>query len=298
MIKKTTQISIAIASCFLLFSCGGEHTTDETVDVDTTATNEVIEPEVETFYQIPSPDEMFAFIKESGLKYNATLLNPANNAANYTDPTVQSVNFGIYAADLAYTASFEEYQSSIKYFGVVNKMGDDIGISSAFDKGMVDRIQGNLNNADSLVTITNQSYYSIISYLEESERGKTLGLMAMGGWIESMYIVTQSVANFDEANPAVERLADQKLTYENLLEYLSQHEADSGVATALSQLEKLTAVFNNIKETEVEAEKPAGGKMTLGSKNTVTKRTFTKEHFEELKKVVNSIRSSYVTVAS
>ena len=120
--KKQTKFIAAVALVLpvaVLTSCGGDDASDEPVEE---VVEEVVEePQNEVYYQIPSPDEMFGFIKESGLEFNGELLNPIQNADNYTDPTKQALNFGIYSADLAYTAAYEEFNETTKYFGTVQK---------------------------------------------------------------------------------------------------------------------------------------------------------------------------------
>ena len=133
--KKQSKLVIAllIGFPFLMFTSCGE---DDSLD---TTAEELVEELVEdnqgnkTYYQIPSPDEMFGFIKESGLEFNGELLNATQNSDSYTDPKKQALNFGIYSANLAYTAAYEEFDKTIKYFGTIQKMADQIGISSAFD---------------------------------------------------------------------------------------------------------------------------------------------------------------------
>jgi len=177
--KKQIKIVASILMALplvLLTSCGGEDPTiEETIE-------EVVEDvEIqgnETYYQIPSPDEMFGFIKESGLAFNGEILNSIGNSDAYTDPKMQALNFGIYSADLAYTASFEEFNETTKYFGTIQKMAEPLGLNSAFDKTLIERAQANLGNADSLVAITNTSYFAVVDYLEQNEQGDKLGIIA------------------------------------------------------------------------------------------------------------------------
>lgn len=296
IMNKKSKLAVALLiglPMIFLTSCGGEDKIEEAND---DIVEEVIEGlKNESYYQIPSPDEMFGFIKESGLKYNKAVLNPIQNVNSYTDPKQQTLNFGIYSADLAYTAAFEEYQESIKYFGSVQKLADQIGLSSAFDKALIERVQNNLDNADSLVAITNTSYFSVVEYLEQNEQGGKLGLVASAGWLETVYIVCNS-ANYKKDKAAIERLADQKLTLENLLAYLEKYKTEADVEEALGWFTELKVVFDGLEDKSTGSgislkKKDGAKKMVLGGGENIK---ITEGQFNAIKNKVNEIRNNIV----
>lgn len=298
--KKQTKLVMALMLAMpvaFLSSCGGS-AEDKVVDEQIADEMEEVVEEVEneSYYQIPSPDEMFGFIKESGLKYNQEALNSIDNVSSYSDPKSQALNFGIYSADLAYTAAFEEYQKSIKYFGSIQKLADQIGLSSAFDKSLIERIQSNLDNADSLVAITNTSYFSVIDYLDQNEQGAKLGMIASAGWLETVYVVANTV-DFNNDKMAVDRLADQKLTLENLLLYLDKHSDNADVAEVLTWFTDLATTFEKLGEKEsgsgISLKKKEGGKMVLGGGSTIT---ISEEQFNAVKNKINEIRNKIVNI--
>ena len=263
---KLVATLILVLPFVFLSSCGGDDPIGEPIDeivedvIDETKGNE-------TYYQIPSPDEMFGFIKESGLEFNGELLNPIQNVENYSDPKSQALNFGVYSADLAYTAAFEEFNETTKYFGTIQKLAEPIGLSSAFDPALIERIQKSLDNPDSLVAITNTSYFSTIEHLEQNEQGDKLGLIASAGWLETVYIVVNT-ANYSEDKAAIDRLADQKLTLDNLLAYLEKYKSNEDVKEVLGWFNELEAVFANLSEDEgtgpgISLKKKDGGKWCL-----------------------------------
>ena len=90
--KNTLVASLALAlSLALLTSCGGEDPIVEAGVLD--VVEEVAHEGNETYYQIPSPDEMVGFIKESGLAFNGELLSSIKNVDSYVDPKSQALNF-------------------------------------------------------------------------------------------------------------------------------------------------------------------------------------------------------------
>jgi hypothetical protein len=291
-IKIVATILLALPLVFLT-SCGGDDPIEEAIEVV-----EEVEPEGnKAYYQIPSPDEMFGFIKESGLDFNGELLNPVQNSDNYADPKMQALNFGIYSADLAYTAAFEEFNETTKYFGTIQKMAEPLGINSAFDKSLIERVQGNLDNADSLVAITNTSYFAVVDYLDQNEQGDKLGLIASAGWLETVYVVANTT-NYAKDKAAVDRLADQKLTLENLLDYLDKYKDNADVAEVLGWFNELEVVFSALPEEEgadsgISFKKKDDGKLVLGGGGSIS---ISEKQFNAIKDKVNEIRNNIVKI--
>jgi len=295
-LKRKIGLALVIGLPMIYITACSDNDADdmknENVVTDTTT---VVKPkENKSYYQIPSPDEMFGFIKESGLAYNGEFLISPNKVDAYSDPNQQTQVFGIYSADLAYTAAFGEFNQSIKYFGNIQKLSDQIGISGAFDKELIKKIQSNLNNTDSLVKNASDSYFSVVDYLEENEQGDKLGVIASAGWLETVYIVVNTT-NFKKNKAAVDRIADQKLTLENLLAYLDKYKDKSNIQSLITQFSDLQAVFNNLGENEGSAgisfKKKKDGKMVLGGGSTIT---VTEEQFNAIKNKVNEIRNNMI----
>tara|TARA_Y100000589_G_scaffold331027_1_gene382710 strand:- start:27536 stop:28435 length:900 start_codon:yes stop_codon:yes gene_type:complete len=294
--KKQKLRALFITGTVILFSCGGDKT-DNTPESDTqdSVQAEVIKQNDEqtVYYQIPSPDEMFDFIKNGGLSFKQDLLLPIENSEKYNTALQQSLIFGIYSADLAYTAAFEEYQTSLKYFGTVQKMADRLGISSAYDASTAERIKNNLENADSLVKVTGDTYFSVVDYLEQNNEETKLGAIATAGWIESMYIVLNSLENNPNSD-VLQRIKDQKLTFENLYDYLQQHNHSPQVEKIITLVEPLNEFFNNIEENN-DAKTTftkKDGKFVLGGEDTVA--PLSEEQTAELKDLVNNIRTKII----
>ena len=291
-IKIVATILLAMPLVFST-SCGGDDPIEEAIE-----TVEDLEPEGnEAYYQIPSPDEMFGFIKESGLAFNGELLNPVTSSDSYTDPKMQALNFGIYSADLAYTAAFEEFNETTKYFGTIQKMAEPLGIGSAFDKALIERVQGNLDNADSLVAITNTSYFSVVDYLDQNDQGDKLGIIAAAGWLETVYVVANTT-NFAKDKAAVDRLADQKLTLDNLLDYLDKYKENADVNEVFGWFTELEIVFSTLPEEEdsgsgISFKKKDNGKMVLGGGSSIS---ISEEQFNAIKDKVNEIRNNIVQI--
>lgn len=289
-------IALALAGSMALTSCTGK---DEEKDgpeegLDTTAKVEtnVNTPVSETFFQVPSPGEMLTFIKMVGGKTtNVSFLNSPDNQKNYNDTRSKALNFGIYSCDLSYCSIFEIGSEALKYFKAVKIMGDQIGVSTAIKPEILKRLEANLGKPDSLAVITDDVYFSSFEALEDSKQGPTLALVVAGGWLESLYIATQ-LAKWEPNSPVIERLADQKYTLENLIEFLKKHESDANVAAIKTDFEGLLAEYNKMTEKDAgDGKKDKNSKATLigGGKQLV----MTKEIYTAIVDKIKTLRNSY-----
>ncbi len=293
-IKSKSLLIVPVLATMMLASCGDSKTEggDDIATSDTTKT-EVVENNItETFFQVPSPGEMLTFIKMVGGKNqkNISFLNSPDNQKMYADNKSKALNFGVYSCDLSYCSIFEIGSQALKYFKTVKQMGDQIGVSTAIKPEILKRLEGNLGNADSLSVITDDIYFSSFEVLENSKQGPTLSLVVAGGWIESLYIAT-NLGKYEEKSAIVERLADQKYTLDNLIEFLKKYQSDANVATVITQFEGLQSEFNKIgeKEAAVVTSKDSNKKILGGGKELV----LTAEQYKVIVDKIKAIRDSY-----
>jgi len=294
IMKRNYFLLAPLAASLMLVSCGGDKTegSDDVSAIDTTQTEVQTTQVTETFFQVPSPGEMLTFIKMVGGKNNknVSFLNSPDNQKNYTDNKAKALNFGIYSCDLSYCSIFEIGTEALKYFKVVKQLGDQIGVSAAIKPEVLKRLEGNIGNPDSLSVITDDVYFTSFETLESSKQGPTLSLVVAGGWIESLYIAT-NLSKYDAKSPVVERLADQKYTLDNLIEFLKKYESDASVASVITQFVELQAEFNKIgeKDAAVVTSTDKTKKILGGGKEL----SLTAEQYKVIVDKIKEIRNSY-----
>lgn len=295
LIFKTAFVAVPLVAGVLFSSCGGEHADDDLNLNDTTKVDSTkIETGIETgelSFQVPSPGEMLTFIKMVGGKSNknASFLNSIDNNKNYIDAKYKALNFGVYSCDLSYCSTFEMGPEAIKYFAVVKKLGDEIGISTSINPEVAKRIQDNVGNPDSLAAITDDLYYSSFETLQNGKQGTTLALVIAGGYIESLFIVTNLV-KYEANSPGISRIADQKLTLDNIIEFIKKYESDPSVAEVLKELNELKAEFDKLKEVAAEEVKGKDGVKVLGGGTNIE---MTSEQYKTISEKVKAVRNTF-----
>ncbi|NCG29525.1 MAG: hypothetical protein GWP27_03535 [Bacteroidetes bacterium] len=293
---KRRYISLLCSSSLLVMisSCGGEtESNSQEADADST----VAEVETQSLgfdaqggssYAVPSPNELFSIIKDSHLPYVDGLVS--TEQPNYETSKEQALNFGRLTADIAYTASYEKFQESITNCDNLRKIGNDLGISYVFDELLVNRFKSNMDNADSLEVISSGTYQSIIAQLEENEKGSTLAIIAAGGFVESIYLLTTLIGEYQDDDEIIQRLADQKLVMENVLDYLNLYAEEDRVIEVLEEVRGVSETFLNLEEEEVsESVDTEGGKVVLGGSRVI----MTEAEFNTLKEAAASYRNNF-----
>ncbi len=241
LISKTTAAAISASALLLLQACGGS-TTTQTTGTTTDTPAQTTQEEQTTFYLLPSPEDIFAFSADK-LKYSAALLNPTSKAETYVDTKMRELNFGVYVADMAYAAAFGEYTDASKYMKTIKETSSQIGLESIFTNALTSRIDKVISNKDSLKAIANDTYYDIKKELEKNNRNSTIAQISAGGWVECMYIITNSIEQFSENDPNIQHVADEKNVFSSLLKYLGQHTDKPGVASTLKDLKPIEEAY-------------------------------------------------------
>jgi hypothetical protein len=261
--------------------------------------NDMSSEDVSAFYQVPTPNELFAVLKNTTTTYNKEILNDISNKDNYNTKILRGLNFGVYAADLAYASSMGNIEDATQIFETIRVLSQQLQIENALDEVILQRIKSNKesSNADSLFYLSNEVYYNAYSYLENNKRSDVLGMIVLGGWIEGLNIIL-NLGDYQEDSEVVQRIADQKLTLENLLIFISRID-DQELNKVVANLSPIEEVFKSVVEDTGESELSTST-FTDSNGETVamfgggSSITVTKDQFDQLKNIVEELRNSII----
>jgi len=249
--------------------------TDEPKEKDVLFENFI---EVETSgvnYKIPSPMELFIFLQKTNSEFLSNKTHKVEKVNTYPSRKSQAINFGIYSADLAYCSVFGDFQQTLNYFTAAKTLANTLGLHEGFGDSIALRIDENLNNIDSLMEISADSYQLANQFLEDQGQTDILGLILVGGWIEGIYLAIESVNGSDMNNPVVERIADQQVLLENLMGYLNTNQSSKNISELMQELKKLQEAFDELY---------------FNDENTI----ITEKQFVDISNEVKSLRNSFI----
>jgi hypothetical protein len=222
VIARITSMLLAFAAAaVVLLACSNDTTSNKgNLDGDTTRT--AAERDLEKlFYSLPSPGQVLYLLKQAGAKYDKALLNPTTKAASYQSSTQAALNLGIYSADLAFASTYDQTQDAVTYFVTIQKLAEQLGIGDIFDQNLALRIERNKANQDSIIRIASDAFQRANRKLKANDQGDAAGLILVGGWVEGLHLAT-GIYNLSPKPGIAERIAEQKLAYENVLAILEQ----------------------------------------------------------------------------
>jgi hypothetical protein len=245
--KILKQGSFLLLSSSLLISCNSDIDVDVSDIIVDSVKTELVENitanESAIEYSVPTPNELFDIIRSQGVSLNIDLINDLSNKDTYVDTKSKAINFGVYSADIGYMSCFEHNLEFIKYSKVIEELGADLGISEVFDGELMTRIESNEGNSDSLFVISNDTYYNSYQHLEENNKGTELALIISGGFIESLYIISNLAGDYSDDNAIIEKIGGQKIVLENIIDFCSTYMDEESVSEIMIDLDELGQVY-------------------------------------------------------
>lgn len=253
MKKNRLIYFLSIILLFGLWSCSGTQEDGQLIEDDAVAQDGLGDSGViqQQLFQLPSPVELFMFMWEDGAPFNSANLNAVSNADKYVDSKKKALNLGAYSADLAYCTIYDKNQETMSLFSATKKLAEDLGLTEGFDQSILDRIDKNIENSDSLYQITSDSYSKSLTFLQSQGQTQILPYIVYGGWLESVYIATQTVKKYNPEGEIAMRISDQGLLLENLVDFFKYIEKEDSEATAIiADLTSLKLIFDKSMDTE------------------------------------------------
>ena len=287
-----TGIFLILSSC----NNNSETTVEDEIIIENSEISDQVHKKTvkKIFYNVPSPLEISSMLKSSGTTYNSGYLNSFKKVNNYTTIEEMSINLGIYGADLSYNRLYDQIQESVNYFSAIKKLSDNLGIPQEHGGAAAERLESNLENRDSLLTIISQTYSNADQYLKQNERGNIASLIIMGGWIEALYIATQIASLPGDNKMLLESIAEQKLSLENLIGLLSDYKDDEIVSLYIPKLQKLQESYRNVEiiqsKSIVSTDKTTG--ITIIDNETTI--NISNEDFIKIMTQISEIRNSII----
>ncbi|MCX6312678.1 MAG: hypothetical protein NT084_13715 [Bacteroidetes bacterium] len=284
-------ISIWTISCNENSENNSKKEDSATIDVS----QEVVSAE-NVFVYVPSPIETASLLKDAGAKYNPDFLNLPSNVSRYSSTASRALNLGVYGTDLAFAGIFDQHAETMLFMDCTGKLADALHVSSAFSADRNTRLEGNMNNRDSVLSIITDSYWDCDALLHENHQTQASALMIAGGWIEGLYLACK-VAETTNSNDIRIRIAEQGSSLDKLVALLDkQNHIDT--KPIAEELKKLKMIFDALpKNTNASPNVSTDNKTgvtTIGDDNSIPKASLNELEFQNILKQVTLIRSGII----
>ena len=224
--RSNGSISILLAALLVLSvsACKNQKSSNESTTTGP-ATEETYESKADVIqeiseYPLPTSFDVTKLLVEAGASYILNLCNPVDNVDRYISLKSKALNLGVYGADLSYAATYNQTQETMHYLNVSSDLIDELEINGSFNDDMVNRIENNLDNVDSLIIIISDSFYNTYKYLVSNEQDDMSLLVMAGSWIEAMYITTQISIISKDNSEIIDIIIAQNTSLEKLMEVL------------------------------------------------------------------------------
>ncbi|MEC7063420.1 MAG: hypothetical protein VXW77_05590 [Bacteroidota bacterium] len=259
-IKKALILSF---TTLLMTQCGGgnedviNNTTEETVN-----TNQEVSPRIEidtTDYDYefvpPSPIQIASILRKANMPYEDGLTNPTENADNYASQYKQSLNFGVYACDLAYCVTNNKSTEAAEYLKTVKKMSAKVGLSAVFDnESLIKRFENNIGNQDSVMSLLFDIQMLTDDYIQDNELRDLSVIYFTGAWVEGMNIGTHTIVGNTDHKISV-LLSEQMTIAESIIRGLRAVENPSNDLVDLTDhIEEVVDAYHNLWSVKKEGE--------------------------------------------
>lgn len=291
--KRFLAGKLAIILVATLVSCNPVPTEKNQTGIsDQISDSALVEKMEAIYYSMPSPAEIICYFDKKGVSYKPELLNPLSNKEKYIRQEEKILNIGIYSADISYQVFFEKTKSIGLSLNVFEDLCNAANIPAVLDDILKRRIVNCSNDPDSLTNIFNTLYLRTINIIHESGKENTYVLLAAGSFIETMFLIINSVNNYAESENTINKIIEQKLLFTDLYATIESLKSDKNMAVLLSDFSDLKNAFDVIivQSENVQMKKSEDGSLVLSGKNNIS---YTKESYNNLKSSIVKLRTKW-----
>jgi len=216
--------------------------------IDLTEFSESIAEEPRSIsYKMSLPLEMARLFDHVGANFYPKFLNPADQFGKYNRPAKVALNLGVYGVNLSYVKMFNQHQRSVAYLTAINRLAAELGIPKEIYGDVLDNLEFFMSNKDSLSQAAANLYRATDEYLKNDGQEGAASLVAMGGWIESMYIATRILEMNPQNITLQEKIAEQKYSLNSLIVLMNNYHSDLDLAEYLLMLKNLRRTYDKFE---------------------------------------------------
>jgi hypothetical protein len=255
---------LLLCTAFIVFvSCGSGEKPEDIISEEERAVPTLEETRFNAqnvFNSLPDRKIVMKLIEENKIEYNGDLLNNPKDVNRYATEFSKAINLGIYGSDLSIASSFDQTQESMVFLKCVNVLAQSLGVNSAFDQRLFERIEANSNNKDSIIEIVTEAFRKVDEILKYNNRPATSAVILSGCWIEGLYVSCNIAMQVDQKN-VVKAIVEQRESLRHLIVMLESVKLEENAQFVLDELRTLYDAFG-IAESSTEYNKATIARIT------------------------------------
>lgn len=284
LLKRLSGLSLIIV---LLTGCGGgeSQSTEMKQGMRERAKSKTQQQNVSNmYYSLPSPLEIAHVVQTTGVEYESRFLHKVELGVRYSTNMSSALNLGIYGADLSYSIYFDQKQVALNYLDCIGNLSSNLDISDVLTQNKLKEIEENISNKEMLKKIISQTFFHSDALLKENSRRPTAVMVAMGMWIECLYISAQLSESDPDHNPALSTcIVEQGMVFDDLLGLLNTLEDNADVSYLKKELDGLRLSYVNMNTS-------LGGTFVVSQENGVK---YDKKLFADICEKVILVRNNF-----
>ncbi len=198
-------------------------------------------------YEMTLPAEMAGLFDHVGADFYPEFLNPADEFGKYNKPVKVALNLGVFGVDLSYVKMFGQHQRSVGYLNAIHRLAGKMNIPREIYGDVLENMEFFVTNKDSLSKVTMDLYIATDEFLKQDGQEGAASLVAMGGWIESMYIATRIWEMRPDNLALQDKIAEQKYSLNSLIALMNNYQSDLDLAEYLLMLKNLRRTYDKFQ---------------------------------------------------
>ncbi len=259
MKKHMLQIGtfLFLSALLLTSSCKSRNTSQKPVsstDLPLEKKQDLKKQVQEFLYPLPTSMEVVQMLQDIGISYIIGISNPVENVDKYMSSHSKAIALGVYGSDLSYASVYNMQQDVISYLDAIKKLASELYLQDVYNESIINRINNNLNNKDSLVNILTNVLFDSYNKLNQNGKGDIALLMVTGGWIEALYLTTHVSANSYDNYELVKIIADQKTSLDKLMDVLNERKDVPVIQDLINTLQPLKKLYDEAGDSMTEKQ--------------------------------------------
>ncbi|HIP32439.1 MAG TPA: hypothetical protein EYG86_06745 [Crocinitomicaceae bacterium] len=248
MKKSGIQLFLAISvGSMCLTSCENDapiedNVIDKEVFDPNSSLNTVFDGKI---FSVPSPVQTAYLIKDLNLEFDASLGNNVDLASDYVTEYQQSLNLGVYGADLGYSALYDQKNTTLKYLAAVQNLTSQLGLDAAFNDNFLENFETNSEDDQKMIHLMSEAFKQADNFLKNGDRKATSAWILTGGWIESLHFACQLNAKHPSAD-IKQRIGEQKQTIGSIVDILTEYNNEGMNDQLITDIKDLKDSFDKV----------------------------------------------------